>query len=295
MEAFFAISQLVMRVTGGAKDASYNFFSANFAYRNSLPQAFPSSNMEQPLNLLNNMSRFYVIGIQIRTLKETDTVPPIKHYVDAAMAIWRSSRQPWSKTRIFLATDTASAREEVRSELLLHHKTIVSDCASINSELVACEGSADLEVEHLLYREDSDISFGNIISRTVESDTDGLIDMKLLSMCDDLVVTYGSSFGFVGAAWGGIVPTYVLHLKPEIANKGHRYPDGTRNRTDPKAGYKLDMFTFFFYRALSTEPCMTQLILKFDDNTMGASKASFTGAGNPLWPHYVQCESPNPF
>ncbi|CAG8526248.1 4184_t:CDS:2, partial [Cetraspora pellucida] len=28
-----------------------------------------------------------------------------------------------------------------------------------------------------------------------------LIDMKLLSLCDDLVITYGSSFGFVSSAW----------------------------------------------------------------------------------------------
>ncbi|KAJ3342708.1 hypothetical protein HDU93_001280 [Gonapodya sp. JEL0774] len=276
MEAFYSISQLVMRVRGFAKQSSHSFFSANFLFDISLPEPAPlvDRNEVQSLlapNTIIGKSRYYVVGLQIRTLKETESVPPTKYYVDVAISVWRASRRPWSKTRFFLATDAAHVRDEVRSELLVHHKTIVDDCALQRTRTPACHDATNLIFNHLIYREDSDITFNNIISRTVESDTDGLIDMKMLSMCDDLVVTYGSSFGFVAAAWGGIIPyvqglfrgpkwklkiqrfrTYVLHLKPGIVDRDHKYPDGTRNQSDPEKPFKLDMFTFFFYKALST-------------------------------------------
>ncbi len=38
--------------------------------------------------------------------------------------------------------------------------------------------------------------------------------MALLAGCDALVLTSGSSFGYVAAAWGGVVPIHVLH-RPE--------------------------------------------------------------------------------
>ena len=34
----------------------------------------------------------------------------------------------------------------------------------------------------------------------------GLIDIALLSLCDDIVMTHGSSFGWIAAAWGGVAP-----------------------------------------------------------------------------------------
>jgi len=38
-----------------------------------------------------------------------------------------------------------------------------------------------------------------------------LVDMALLSQCDDLVVTMASSFGYVAAAWGGYAPVYMVY------------------------------------------------------------------------------------
>jgi xyloglucan fucosyltransferase len=38
----------------------------------------------------------------------------------------------------------------------------------------------------------------------------GLVDMVLLSLCDDLVVTFASSFGAIAAAWGGRAPVHML-------------------------------------------------------------------------------------
>jgi xyloglucan fucosyltransferase len=48
-----------------------------------------------------------------------------------------------------------------------------------------------------------------------------VLDMALLAGCDALVITGGSSFGYVAAAWGGIVPVHVLHRAegpPSLAN-----------------------------------------------------------------------------
>lgn len=42
---------------------------------------------------------------------------------------------------------------------------------------------------------------------TLES---GLIDMALLSQCDDIIMTIASSFGYIAAAWGGIAPVSVI-------------------------------------------------------------------------------------
>ena len=38
-----------------------------------------------------------------------------------------------------------------------------------------------------------------------------LIDMRLLSECNELVVTVGSSYGSIAAAMGGIAPVHMIH------------------------------------------------------------------------------------
>ena len=43
---------------------------------------------------------------------------------------------------------------------------------------------------------------------TMES---AIVDMALLSSCNDLVVTISSSFGYVAAAWAGIAPVYMVY------------------------------------------------------------------------------------
>ena len=41
--------------------------------------------------------------------------------------------------------------------------------------------------------------------------TSALIDMALLSHCDDMIVTMASSFGYVAAAWAGYAPVYMVY------------------------------------------------------------------------------------
>jgi len=43
---------------------------------------------------------------------------------------------------------------------------------------------------------------------TMES---ALMDMVLLSRCNDIVMTVASSFGYVAAAWGGFAPVHMVY------------------------------------------------------------------------------------
>jgi hypothetical protein len=77
-----------------------------------------------------------------------------------------------------------------------------------------------MQVEQLLgrqrvvYRRDNGV--GSVTSPTATANNpgtpeSGLIDMRLLSECDELVVTVASSYGSVAAAWGGVAPVQMLH------------------------------------------------------------------------------------
>lgn len=70
--------------------------------------------------------------------------------------------------------------------------------------------------DRVLFVEDGIVSFSPMRDRgknpignpgSLES---ALIDMALLSHCDDIVTTFASSFGYVAAAWGGIAPVCLL-------------------------------------------------------------------------------------
>lgn len=74
--------------------------------------------------------------------------------------------------------------------------------------------------ERVIFVEDGIVSFSPIRDRgknpignpgSLES---ALVDMALLSQCDDIVTTFASSFGYVAAAWGGIAPVGGLLLSP---------------------------------------------------------------------------------
>ena len=65
-----------------------------------------------------------------------------------------------------------------------------------------------------IYRHDNGV--GNVSSEVIgvrnpSTPDSALIDMRLLSECDDLVITVASSYGTIAAAWGGITPVQMLH------------------------------------------------------------------------------------
>lgn len=66
----------------------------------------------------------------------------------------------------------------------------------------------------VIFRADNGV--GSVSSKVIGVNNPGtpesaLVDMRLLSECTDLVVTVGSSYGSVAAAWGGIAPVQMLH------------------------------------------------------------------------------------
>ncbi len=66
----------------------------------------------------------------------------------------------------------------------------------------------------VVFRKDNGV--GQVSSKVIGVNNPGtpesaLIDMRLLSECNELVITVGSSYGSVAAAWGGIAPVQMLH------------------------------------------------------------------------------------
>ena len=51
-----------------------------------------------------------------------------------------------------------------------------------------------------------------------------LIDMRLLSECNELVVTVGSSYGSIAAGMGGIAPVQMIHGKHQNVQVGVTSP-----------------------------------------------------------------------
>ena len=89
-----------------------------------------------------------------------------------------------------------------------------------------------------------------------------LLDWKLLTECDDLLITVGSSFGQIAAAYAGIAPVNLVHGRHE-------------NVHNP-----------YFFRALNSEPCYygSKGVLS---RASEASKAALQA--NPLWVQYASC------
>ena len=93
-------------------------------------------------------------------------------------------------------------------------------CNAVLSPSTCLHAWTTHQVERLLgparavYRHDNGV--GSVTSPTATANNpgtpeSGLIDMRLLSVCDELVATVASSYGSVAAAWGGIAPVQMLH------------------------------------------------------------------------------------
>lgn len=66
----------------------------------------------------------------------------------------------------------------------------------------------------VIFRADNGV--GTVSSKVIGVHNPGtpesaLIDMRLLSECNELIVTVGSSYGSVSAGWGGIPPVQMIH------------------------------------------------------------------------------------
>ncbi|CAG8836469.1 11672_t:CDS:1, partial [Racocetra persica] len=116
----------------------------------------------------------------------------------------------------------------------------------------------------------NDMSLKNKQSHNPGTELGALIDMKLLSLCDDLILTFGSTFGFVAAGWS--YRSFRRLRGPLVVMP--------TNTTDDFSFHKI-----WFWQAGSNEPCMylSKLLLKDSDpETVKVFKT------NPFWMYYSQ-------
>ncbi|KAF0462064.1 Xyloglucan fucosyltransferase/Nodulation protein Z NodZ [Gigaspora margarita] len=194
----------------------------------------------------------YAIGIHLREKKLLDDmIIPVEHYSEVVKMLTIGMKNV--NISIFVAAGSNNCRTKLINSLrkaFNHHNN-----NSIN--IVYTEENMDLR---------------NPVSLNPVSEVGALIDMKLLSLCDDLVITYSSSFGFIAAGWSQKAsrqrgPFVIMPVKDL---------DGDLWLVDK----------VWMWGAMSSEPCMylsKQLIENEDEETVKAFKT------NPLWMHFSQC------
>lgn len=184
----------------------------------------------------------FTVGLQIRTQKPLGpglADPGIDHYCALARAVQLKGGLQDDRVRFFVATDSDQAIEAVKR--------------SLGSERVVSTSGGGA-------REAKGTKAGN--PGTEES---AVLDMRLLSMTDALVVTSASSFGYVAAAWGGIIPIHVLHR-----------------------GDRPSMLNPYFYVPLDSEPCYWGAHRYFMEKAPTEAKDLLKA--NPMWMQYAHCQ-----
>lgn len=131
----------------------------------------------------------HTIGLQIRRLKGNQNfLPDVENYARLARAIQQQRGWADNETTFFVASDDTSIIP--RLEKILPARSLVQRGKNMSTAIQ--------------------------ISRNPGSLQDALVDARLLSFCEEIITTYGSSFGSTAAAWGGIEPYAMLH-GPEFA------------------------------------------------------------------------------
>jgi hypothetical protein len=126
----------------------------------------------------------HTIGLQIRRLKgHGGFLPAVENYARLAVAIQQQKGWTDEETAFFVATDNPSVFAHLEKVL---------------------PGRAVLQVE-------KNMTFGLQQSANPGTINDAIVDIRLLSLCDEIITTYGSSFGSMAAAWGGVEPFVMLH------------------------------------------------------------------------------------
>jgi hypothetical protein len=133
---------------------------------------------EQVKNFVSGNFSDYNIGVHMRTKKSTKKmVIPAEHYCQAVRMILLGKKE--NSVSIFVAADTNQGRDNL------------VDCL----RYFLSRNDNSVKVVYV----DNNMSIKNPLTHNPGTETNALVDMKLLSLCDDLVITYGSSFGFVAA------------------------------------------------------------------------------------------------
>ena len=91
----------------------------------------------------------------------------------------------------------------------------------------------------------------------------GIVDLFMLSMCDDLVISFASTFGGVAAGMSGVKPIYIY----------------------PRCFPNLTVYPKFF-RGITSEPCMMG---SNDHLAVGTDGQREALRGSPLLLQHMQC------
>ncbi|CAG8812587.1 15760_t:CDS:1, partial [Racocetra persica] len=202
---------------------------------------------------INNNFGEYNIGIHLRLKKNIrktiGMIIPIENYcrVVEMLLIGIGKRN----VTVFIAADMNESRDTLINYI---HKSLNS-----NKEFV--------KIVHV----NNNMSIKNPSNRNPGTEISALIDMKILSFCDDLVLTFGSTFGYVAAGWS-------YRSLRRLRSPFVVMP--MRNTTDDFAVDKI-----WLWRAESNEPCMylsKELMKNADPETVKVFKT------NPFWMHYSQ-------
>ncbi|PRP75534.1 hypothetical protein PROFUN_09020 [Planoprotostelium fungivorum] len=187
----------------------------------------------------------YVVGVQIRSKKFNSPVK-WRDYCQVAKSLARSSTAPADKIKILLASDQTEKLRVVLQE-------IAEDFARCILPYKMYHTPVSQETTYLGLNPGSELS--------------GVIDMMLLSNCSDMVITAGSSFGYI--------PSAITNLKPYMVTLG------TRHTIDNP----------FYIFPVNSEPCY------FGCRTLMRSEyreAVKTFKMDGMWQQYCQCH-PDPF
>ncbi|RKO93028.1 hypothetical protein BDK51DRAFT_39817 [Blyttiomyces helicus] len=185
------------------------------------------------------------VGIQVRTRKRRATAPDLSLYFSTALGIGRSRQaartggDKIAPLRFFVASDRLEVADVMERALSPHPVFATRDVSLENPDQ----------------------------NRNPGTDRAAVVDMRILALCDELVVTFGSSFGQVAAAWGGISSVVIMH--------------GTH------AGWDRP---FWWATGGITEPCMFEgrRIAGFGQSD-SFSELYGQWVQMPLWTYHSQC------
>ncbi|CAG8679937.1 2461_t:CDS:1, partial [Cetraspora pellucida] len=127
----------------------------------------------------NNFNN-YNIGIHLREKESPyDMIIPVEHYSQVVKMLMLEKKN--MNISIFVAANNDSRKKLVKSL----------------REIFSSNNNNSIKIVHI----EQDMNSPNSVSWNASSEVRALVDMKLFSLCDDLVITYGSSFGFTAAGW----------------------------------------------------------------------------------------------
>lgn len=213
--------------------------------------------VDQIKNFIDNNFGDHNIGIHIRSKKTSlyRMVIPVEHYFQVVKTLLVGIK---GKTiSIFIASDTNDDRDKL-------------------AKLLKSSNHFNNNTINVVYVE-NDMNIHNPVNFNPGTEANAIVDMKILSFCDDLVITYGSSFGFIAAGWS--------------------YNAVSRQRGPyilmPIRNSSVDLLItdkVYVWGATTSEPCMYSsrtLIEKEDKETVAIFKT------NPFWLYHIQCHWPS--